>query len=315
MATIAYSPARIVGSPSIREPKPFVVLPAQNAAWRAGDILIQSTTGTFTAPPSVGVGAGLASASAPAASAVTLGTSASAGAAAATYFIQVTYTATGQETVPSQIFIQNCPAGTVPTVNVASAGAPAAATNFAAYIGLLPGNLSLQQATKTTTALGSTFTAAYPLTNSQGANKCATNVSSGILGIAQTDSNALYFSGIGGSMTAGQASSLLGATNTVAPLTPQEAPYLYVTGLGYGQLVEMNLNQNTALTLNLIGSTAGINIDSTTGFPTIDPTQSNKIFTITDFRQGVFIGPTASGTLGDLGARVIGYFNSGLALQ
>lgn len=315
MATINYRAPQLVGSGNIREPKMLAVLPAQNASFRRGDLVVQSTTGSITNPPSVGSGAGLASAAAPAASAVTIVNHAVTGAAAQTYYIKVTYTATGQETVASQEFVQNCPAGYVPGVTVAAAGAPAAATNFAAYVGILPGTEALQQATKTTTALGTEFDCAYPLTNSIGANRGATNLSSNILGLALADSSANYFGGVGGSFMGGQPGTLLGTTNTIPPLAPTDAYYNYVVGLGNGQLVEFSLNQNTAYQNNLLGSTAGLTLDSTSGIWTVDPTQSNKIFTITDFRQGVAIGPTSSGSVGDLGVRIIGYFNSGLLLQ
>lgn len=317
MATISYFPPQIVGTPNINEPKPYTVVMAPGAAFRRGDILIQSTTGAITNPPSVSVGAGLGPASTaqpPAASAVTIVQSAVSGAPAQTYYIKVTYTATGQETLPSQEFVLNCSAGNMPSINVLAAGAPAAATNFAAYVGILPGTEALQQATKTTTALGTPFVCANPLTNSIGANRAATNVSANILGIAQHDSNGLFFDGVGGSFLAGTAGSRLGATNTIAPGAPTDAAMAYVTGLGANQLVEFNLVNTQALNMNLIGTTAGLTLDATTGIFVVDPSQSNKIFTITDFRPGVYIGPTASGTLGDLGARVVGYFNSGLLL-
>lgn len=313
MAVIGYMEPRLVGG-GLKEPKPFLGVPAQNAAWRRGSILAVTTTGSITLPPSAASGANLATAAAPAASAVTTGTSASAGAPAQTYYAVVTYTATGQETLPSQVFVINCPAGTLPTINVASAGAPAGATNFAAYMGTVLGYYSLQQATKTTTALGSTFTAANPLTNNQGWNQAATNASSGIVGIAQTASNETYFQGSGGSFNIGPG-SLVGANTGIPPLAPLEAQAFYVTGLGYGQQLEMNLPQSLAFYPGLIGTTAGLTLDSTSGFHICDPSQSNKILTIVDFRQGVYIGQTQQGTVGDYGVRVVVEFNSGLALS
>lgn len=311
MATIQYQPPKLVGSAGIKEPKPFTILPTQNAAWRAGDIVVQSTTGTVVLPPAVGSGA-LASAAGPAVSAITLGTTAVSGAPALTYYGVATYTGSSAESVVSAPFIINCLPGTVPNITVASAGAPAGATGFSVYLGLYPGQYIRQN---TAVALGSAGASTYPLTNFQGANRGATNLSANILGLAQTAVDATFFSGLGGSFTAGQNSSQLGATNTVQPLVPSDAYLLYVTGLGYGQYVELNLNQNTALSQGLIGSTAGLTLDSSSGIWTVDPTQSNKIFTIIEFRQGVLIGPTGSGSFGDLGARVVGYFNSGLLLQ
>lgn len=311
MATIQYTPPRLVGTGNIKEPKPFTVIPTQNAAWRAGDILVQATTGAITNPPSVGSG-GLASAAAPAASAITISTTAVSGAPIATYYGVVTYTGSSAESVASAPFIVNCAAGQVPSITVASAGAPGAATGFSSYIGIFPGQYFRQNAA---VSLGSAANCTYPLTNCLGANRAATNMSANILGIAQSSVDATFFAGIGGAISAGQNSSQLGSTNTVAPLIPSDAALLYVTGLGYGQYVELNLNQNTALTINLLNSTAGLTLDASSGIFTVDPSQSNKVFTITEFRQGVYQGPTASGTFGDLGARVIGFFNSGLLVQ
>jgi hypothetical protein len=253
----------------------------------------------------------LATAAAPAASAVTLGTSASAGAPAATYYSVVTYSASGAQSVPSQVFIQNVAAGNLPTIVVASAGAPAAADHFVVYMGLSPGSLSMQQAALTTTALGATFTAANPLTNSVGWNRSVTNPSANIVGLACDASNENFFDGTGGSFNVGPGSRL-GADTSVPPLTPFEAQGAYVIGLGGGTTIEMNLINTTAYYPSLLGTTAGIALDSTTGFFIVDPAQSNKTVTIVGQRDGVYIGPTSPGTVGDLGARVIVQFTSGL---
>lgn len=312
MATIGYYEPRLVGTGGLKEPVKFLVAPAQNAVWRRGDILVQKTTGTITSLNPAGAGA-LASAAAPAASAVTVTTSASAGAPYQTYYGAVTYTATSQES-PPYYFTITCLAGTLPSVTVASAGAPAGATNQATYLGTVPGYLSLQQATKTTTALGAAFVAANPLTNNAGASQAATNASANILGLADSMSTETYWDGPGGSL-AGSPGSRLGAGQQIAPLTPTEAPLLYVVGLGNGQRIEMNLVNTTALSPYLVGTTAGIVLDSTTGFFVVDPGQTNKIVTVVDIRQGAYIGPAASGTTGDLGARVVVEFNSGLLIS
>jgi hypothetical protein len=309
MATISYSLPRLVGSGPIREPKLVPVMPTQNAAWRAGDLVVQSTTGSVVNPPAAGSGS-LAGIAGPASSAITTGTSASSGAVAASYFCQVTYTGTSAESLPSSGFIINVPAGYVPTVTVASSGAPSGATGFNTYLGLLPGVYIKQNSSAT--SLGSAFTAAYPLTNYFGANRGASNLSSNIYGLALSDSQSSFFGGPGGSFTAGTPNSLLGATNTIPPLAPTDAYFLYVCSLSSNQRIEINLNQNTAYAPNLNTTTAGLTLDSSTGIWTVDPTQSNKIFTIERLAGGVAIGPTASGSVGDLGARVIGYFNSGL---
>lgn len=308
---ISYQPPRIVGTGNIKEPKPFLVYPTQAAAWRAGDLVVQATTGAIVNAPSVGSGT-LAAAAGPALSAVTLGNTAVAGAPITTYYGVVTYTGTSAESVPSLPFIVNCPSGQVPSITVAAAGAPGTATGFSTYLGLVPGQYIRQN---TATALGSPANATYPLTNFIGANRGATNLSANILGLAQSASDATFFAGIGGSISAGQNSSQLGATNTIQPLVPSDAAQLYVTGLGYGQYVEFNLINTVALQVGLLGTTAGITLDSGSGTFVVDPSQSNKIFTIAEFRQGVYQGPTASGTLGDLGARIVGFFNSGLLNQ
>lgn len=320
MATIAYQPPRLVGVPGIREPKPFLVLPNQNAVWRAGDILVQATTGTIVNAPSASItGSGtITPLTAPATSQFTVTAAATTGAPAATYYIVGTYTLSGQtdETAPSAEIVFNCAAGFTPNIVALSAGAPTGANRAAIYVGLMSGTHYLQNATKTTLTLGGGgITLAYPLTNYQGAARAATNASANILGLAQTASDANFFAGTGGSILAGQNSSQLGATNTVQPLVPSDAANLYVTGLGYGQYLEMNLINTQAFTPGLLQSTAGLTLDSTSGFFVVDPGQSNKIITIAEFRQGVYQGPTASGTIGDLGARVVVYFNSGLLNQ
>lgn len=316
MATLTYREPTYVGSGNIREPRIFMISPGQNAAWRRGDILITSTTGSITSPPNPGSGS-LSGLAGPPLSAITVGSSASSGAPAATYYTQVTYAATGPlESLPSVIVPINVAAGFLPTVIVSATGAPAAATGFRVYMGLLPTNIANQSATAAGTTLGSTFTAANPLTNSIGAQRAATNASTGILGMAACASNETYFDGYGGSFTAGTPGSRLGSTNTIDPLTPTEAPNGYVVGLGQGTLIEMNLNSASgAFSYNLVGTTAGITLDATTGWFTVDSTQSNKVVTIVDHRPGVYIGPTAQGNPGDLGARVIVEFTSGLGLQ
>lgn len=309
---LTYTEPKFVASPNIREPRIFLVNMAQGAAFRRSDLVVLSTTGTITTPPGASSGSTYGTTTAgPAASAVTIVNHATSGAPAATYYIVVTYTLTSNESAPSQMFIQNCPPGYTPGITVSSTGEPAGTTNFAAYVGLLPNYLSLQQATKTTTATGSQFNVAYPLTNSQGANEGATNLSSGILGIAAHASNETYFDGYGGSFTAGNPGSRLGSTNTIAPLTPTEAPLAYVIGLGGGQLYEFNLNTASgAFSPYLIGTTAGMTLDSTTGWWTVDTSQSNKIVTIVDARPGVYIGPTAQSSSDNLGTRVIVEFSS-----
>ncbi len=310
--TIGYTEPRLVGSGNLKEPKIFLGQALQGAAWRRGDILISSTTGTITAPPA---GSGSLAALIPGTSttsAVTFGSASTSGAAATTYYIAVTYTGSSTESAPSQTYVVNSPAGHTPTVTVASAGAPAAATGWNAYIGITPGGLSLENAAPT--SLGSAYTVTSPLTNNIGWNRAATNPSSGIVGLALNASNENFFDGSGGSFNVGPGSRL-GANTGIPPLAPFEAQGFYVAGLGQGQLLEMNLINTTAWYPSLLGTTAGLALDATTGFFIVDPGQTNKIITITDKRDGVYIGPTAQGGTGDLGVRIIVQFNSGLALS
>ena len=313
---ISYRESQFVGNPNLKEPIPYLVSPAQDQTWNRGDILGLETVGTIVAPPGVGTGA-LASAAGPLASAVTITNAATAGAQPHTYFIELTYTATSAESAVSQLFVQNCPAGYTPSVTVASAGAPAGATDFAAYIGLSPTSLALQQATKTTTALGSAYVATSPLTNYTGAFRVATNVASNIAGIAIDDSGALLFGGYSGSFTAGTVTSLFGSSNSMQPLMATDAPLNMINGLGNGAQIEMNLNTASgAFTQALISQTAGITLDPATNFYTVDTTQSNKVCRIVDARQGVYIGPTASSDSSGLGTRVIvSFLPSVLALS
>lgn len=202
----------------------------------------------------------MASTAGPAASAVTLGTTAAAGAPAATYYILVSYTATSNESLASQEFVVNCAAGNVPTVNVASAGAPGAATNFACYASVVQGAETLQQASKTTTALGATFTLANPLINPSGIGRAASNANSGICGLTLHDSAALYASGIGGSNTAGGIANLLGTWGNPPPLGGPDAQQALVASLVNGQPIEISLKQPWLSSLE--GAAAGLTLDT-----------------------------------------------------
>jgi hypothetical protein len=260
-------------------------------------LIISDNTGTITLPAPTGSMAALPG---PTAANVTLSSTTSSGAPGGTYYVVTTYTATSNESLPGPELVYNALPGYVVTVNVSSTGAPAAATNFAAYISFAPQFEALQQSTKTTTALGSTFTAINPLTNSYGVGPAATNVSSGIYGLANTDSNEIFFSGTGGAITVGN-QSLMGATNSLPPLLPFDTQGLYVTKLSGGTILEMSMRQTTYWSPTYEGTTAGIYLDSTTGFYTVDPSQSNKVLTIIGSADGV---PSVVGTYGDQGKRV-----------
>jgi hypothetical protein len=286
---------RLVGIPGITSPTPRGYTLAQGAAFREGNFVQQIQTGTAATPAPTGA---LAAVAGPLPSAVTLSTVASAGAPAATYYVIVTYTAAGTESLPSQEFIVNAQPGFLPQVNVAVAGAPAGATNYAAYFSLYSGMEQLQQATRTTTALGTAFEAANPLANSVGINLAPTNASTLIVGIAAHDSAALYALGVGGSATAGGPGNLLGTYPNPPPL-----------GLGDPQqaVVDRIVDQPIVISLkqpwygSLIGTTAGILLDAASGNHLLDNTQSNLIFRI---QAKVTGAQTDVGSVGDTNALV-----------
>jgi len=296
--------------------------------FRRWDFLLLTTTGTIVTPsggatsggtslattagPALAAGQGIFSIISAATSitsgAVTVTATAAAGAPAQTFFCIVTYTNTSgsNESLSSQEFIIYCPANLLPSVNVASAGAPTGASTFALYVGLYPGYEALQQASKYTTSLGSAFQIPNPLTNSLGLARAATNASANIVGLAQDDSNALYFSGVGGSGAIGN-QSLFGATMTQQPLTGNDAFLNLVVKLQV-QVIEISLVQawNPMLAG---GAVAGLLLDPTTGFFVADTSQSNKIFNII----GLAAGPSSvQGGVGLTGSRVQALTVSGL---
>jgi hypothetical protein len=253
----------------------------------------------------------------------TVTTPALSGAPAQTYYIAATYTAAGPiESALGQVIVVNCAAGTGPSVTVNTAGAPAAATNFALYVGISPNSLVLQQATKVTTALGTAFATANPLANSIGVNRGSTNMNTSIVGLALHGSDAFYappgLGGLGGSFLAGQASQPIGAWVNPSALGSSPDPgQALVAPLVNSQPIEINLLQpyNDAL----VGTTAGITLDATSGYFIADNTQTNLVFTIQSHPFGPALPglSTASyqnplGALGDTGARVIGFFNQGV---
>jgi hypothetical protein len=197
----------------------------------------------------------------------------------------------------------------VPTVNVASAGAPASATNFAVYAGLYPDNLALQQATRTTTALGSTYTLVYPLTNSIGANRAASNVNSNILGIAMHDSAAEWAQGIGGALTAGTLTSRLGSWGNPAPLSDLTPIQALIAKLSSGTPIEISLKQ--AWSGALIGSTAGLTLDTTqqAAGVFIADTTATTCLTIDGIAGGAEVDD--GGGVGDTGSRIIARITTG----
>jgi hypothetical protein len=301
---------------------PYVPVP--NAAWRRGDFLqlvTQLTNGTSIVTPSGGTGA-LATAAGPtfgapvsvsstaaqtnAAGTVTITGVASASAPAISYYVQLTYTATGAESQTGAEFVVNCAPGYVFSVNVPAGTAPAGATNYAFYASIYPSFEVLQQATTTTTATGTAFSASFPLANYRGANRAATNQATNVIGLAIEDSLSDYFTGPGGSFLVG-VNSLFGASNQYPPLQPAETFLQYVIRPQFNQLYQVSLVQ--AYNPALVGTTAGLAIQSN-GFFALDTTQSNKIMTIYGSVDGV-ASVVGNGTETS-GKRVLAYFNGGI---
>jgi hypothetical protein len=306
-------PSGVLG-PQIQQ----LLFPAQNAAWRKGSLLIQVTTGTITTPTG-GTAASFTNATGantPGPSlafntpfnitsssysvtqgAVTVTAATSASAPAQTYFGVVTYTITAttesQNSVP---FLINCPAGLLPSVNVTATGAPAGATTYALYAGLYPGQFMRQSAV---TALGTATALTNPLTNSIGLNQAASNVNSGIVGMADCDSDA-YYAGVLGATAGGSQStskrSLFGATQSYSPGFDNLAFALPVVKLQSG-LVEVSLVQ--AWYPALQGATVGWTLNAATGYFTADTTA-----TAAGTIQGLSSQPF-QGDSGDFFARVI----------
>jgi len=275
-------------------------IPLQNSAWRRGSFMTYTTTGTIVTPPGTGGGTGaLLGVAGPAASAVTIGSATVANAPGGTYYIVVTYAATGAESGPSQEFIANVLPGNMPTVNVAAAGAPSGATSYNYYVGLYPATEVKQNGAIVT--LGTATTTPNPLTNNAGINQAATNVAT-VYGLAVNSSLATFYSGPGGSFQVNE-HALFGATNSAPPLTPAETYLGYVVKLFPYLPVEISLNvASGAWSPMLIGTQVGLTLDATTGFFTADSTQSNKVATIVANADGDF---RTLGQVGDYGKRVL----------
>ncbi len=221
-----------------------------------------------------------------------------------TYYCVVTYTATGTESLVSVPFVINAPAGLLPIVSVSATGEPTGATNFALYAGVYYGAYALQQATRTTTATGATFTLAYPLTNSNGVNQAPSNVTTNIVGIALGDSGSVYALGIGGSAAAGGYNQTLGIwANPPALGSSPEVQYGYVASL-VGATFEISLKQ--AWYPNLIGASIGITLDAASGWHIADTTATQcGIINGKVTGAGQYSSYDEVGGYGEAGARVI----------
>lgn len=229
-----------------------------------------------------------------------------------TYYCYVAYTTTNQESLLSIPFVINAPAGILPIISVSATGEPSGADHFVAYVGVYPGSISLQQASRTTTATGGTYTFAYPLTNNTGVNQAVSNVNSKIVGIALMDSGAVYALGIGGSAAAGGYNQTLGIwANPPALGSSPEAIYGYVASLLNNQPLEISLVQGWWP--SLVGSSIGFTLDSSSGWFVAD-TGATAIGNITGKVTGA--GQYASvddvGGGGETGARVYIILTSGV---
>jgi hypothetical protein len=299
LATIAYFEPQWVRNTIQSEPNQALYAPAPGAYWRQGSFLVADTTGTVTAPPA-GSGS-LAGVAGPLAANITFSTTTSAGAPGGTYWQIFTYTGSSAESLPSQEFIQNVLPGNVPSNTVSATGAPASATGWNMYTAFIPGFEALQNASAT--SLGSAYANANPLTNSAGYGQAATGTSTGIIGMAINDSNQQFYNGPGGSITVGN-QSIMGATNTLPPLTPAEPQLDYVMKL-QDAWIEINLRQTIPLYPTLLGASVGLYLDASTGWFVADTAQT-ACATIVQLASGV---PSITGNYGDLGARVVIKFN------
>jgi hypothetical protein len=211
-------------------------------------------------------------------SVVTVGSAAVAGAPARTYWLAVTYTdAGGDESQVSQLIPYGAAAGTVPTVTVSAAGAPATATQFNVYAGLFPRIEFLQVAH---TALGGLATLAYPLTNYSGAVASVAGSATNILGFAASAFDQVFdpLSAFPGRR------SPYGATMSTDPLMGTNA--LWPVEKCQSGTFELNLIQPFA---GQIGAAVGLNIDPISGLPVWDTTQT-QVAVISGFANGQFQG-------------------------
>ena len=315
MAVLPIIPPRLVGAPGLDSPVPRVYSLAPGAVFREGDFGIITATGTVTGAQPAPTGSlatsvgptfsGVASFSSTAtltSGPVTLIGVTTSGAPAQSYYVILTYTAAGTESAIGAEFVVSCAAGYTFSINVASAGAPTGSTNFAAYISTYQGGELLQQASRTTTALGAAYPVTSPLSPNVGVARALTNsvgtASTPITGIALADSQALWATGVGGSFTAGNIANLLGAwmpAPTLGPIDPSQAIFVSVAN---GQPIEICLLQ--PWNNSLIGSGCGLNLTSA-GYFVADTAQSNKIFTIVAKEFG---SPADVGGVGDTYSRV-----------
>ncbi|MDE2098155.1 MAG: hypothetical protein KGL39_12950 [Patescibacteria group bacterium] len=147
-------------------------------------------------------------------------------------------------------------------------------------------------------------------------SKAAANAAvSTIAGLVQAGTTTVYYNASPSTTT------LFGYDQSGNALIPATNQNPRVLGFTPGMLFEMSLNQATTLATSLIGTSAGLNYDSTSGFFFVDTTQTNKIFTIVQISGGpdslfpaYSVAGAANGVIGDSGGRVIVAALSGAAL-
>jgi hypothetical protein len=302
--------AGYTGSPTIKQ-----LTPVPGALWRTGDFLAQTTTGTITYPTPVGAmiataGPSLGTSQVPFAmvtssssvtqGVVTVTASSSAGVKAATYWCQVAYangTTVGatSQSLPSAGFLINCADGLLPVISVSATGQPGSSGSFLAFFSTIPGTYWFQGGAAT----GSTVTGASPLTNSIGINKGTASMNSNIAGMADCDSDAGFFSGVGGNPGVGKR-NIFGPTLNAPPGWTADVYQLPVVKCQQGFFL-INLVQQWN---GQLYTSVGLNIDSTTGYFVADTTQT-ACATIQDKPFGPGLGD-----VGDTYAKVLIQFTA-----
>lgn len=141
----------------------------------------------------------------------------------------------------------------------------------------------------------------------------AVNVATGIVGLAQHDSNANYGGILNPPIAPGnsQIQNVFGVSQVggLLPLSPSQT---IVASLGYGIEVSINLTPTTGWLSGGsqhvgLGSGVGLNIDPVTGFYVADPTLGNLVAVVTGKINGPFANP--GDDVGNLGTRVRIAFN------
>jgi hypothetical protein len=259
---------------------------------------------TLTAPPTVATsppGTNTTGGTAPLAPTLTANATAST-LPIGTYLVQVSYQYASGESLPS-------PATSItttvanPSIGVTAPAAQLGAIGYFVYVTPVGGAAGTETRQGVLTALGTnSVVSSFSI---QGCQKGATNLSSGILGIAMFDSNAIY---AGPSATSTGFPALTGINSGrfgVPAAVPGVVAPQDQTNMRYYTLHDFNqldINLPTTVTYpqgGMLGAAIGLSIDSGSGFFVADPSQTNKVGTIV----GEVNGP-GYGTYGDTAKRV-----------